>query len=138
MRRALARHTNVVPGGVTTGISVAPVGLRTAMGFAMSAGTLSKLTDGRFILGIGTGGAYSPEYRAMWGMQGKSTLALMRDYLVTIRGLVAGETVTHEGQSVNYVAPSWPSNPPPKTPVYLGALGPEMIRLGGKPPTASP
>ena len=127
-----AATKDVVPGGLGTGISVSPVGLRSAMGFAMSAGTLSKLTGGRFILGIGTGGAYTPEYRRTWGMKGKSSLALMSDYLTTIRGLVRGETVTHEGQSVTLRGARLGIEPPPMTPVYLAALGPEMCRLGGE------
>jgi alkanesulfonate monooxygenase SsuD/methylene tetrahydromethanopterin reductase-like flavin-dependent oxidoreductase (luciferase family) len=36
----------VVDGGVTTGIGVSPVAMRTPMGFAMSAGTLSKMSRG--------------------------------------------------------------------------------------------
>src|SRR3990170_985912 len=67
-----AATREVVAGGLTTGIGVSPVGLRTPMGFAMSAGTMSKLTGGRFILGIGAGGAYTPQYRRTWNVRGPS------------------------------------------------------------------
>jgi alkanesulfonate monooxygenase SsuD/methylene tetrahydromethanopterin reductase-like flavin-dependent oxidoreductase (luciferase family) len=127
-----AATRDVVPGGLTTGIGVSPVALRTPMGFAMSAGTLSKLTGGRFVLGIGTGAAYLPQYRRTWGLRGASTLNLMRDYLTTIRALVAGETVTYEGDFVSLNGARLGISPPPWTPVYLGALGPEMLRLGGE------
>ena len=123
---------DVVPGGLTTGIAVSPAGVRTAMGFAMSAGTLSRMSGGRFILGIGTGGAYTPEYRHSWNLRGRSTLAMMSDYLTVIRALVRGESVTHEGQSVVLRGAKLGINPPPQTPVYLAALGPEMCRLGGE------
>jgi alkanesulfonate monooxygenase SsuD/methylene tetrahydromethanopterin reductase-like flavin-dependent oxidoreductase (luciferase family) len=123
---------SVVPGGLTTGIGVSPVGLRTPMGFAMSAGTMGKMTAGRFILGIGTGAAYNPAYRRTWGIRGKSTLGLMRDYLTTIRGLLAGETVDYEGPSISLRGGRLNIQPPPRTPVYLAALGPEMCRLGGE------
>jgi len=122
----------VVPEGLTTGIAVSPVGLRTAMGFAMSAGTVSQLTGGRFILGVGTGGAHTPQYRRMFGLRETSALKLMRDYVTVIRGLVAGDTVTHESTSVTLRGVRLGINPPPRTPVYLGALGPEMLRLGGE------
>src|SRR3979490_2811685 len=46
---------DAVPGGIGTGIGVSPVGMRTPMGFAMSAGTMSKMSDGKFVLGLGTG-----------------------------------------------------------------------------------
>ena len=127
-----AATREVVAGGLTTGIGVSPVGLRTPIGFAMSAGTLSKLTGGRFILGIGSGGAYLPQYRRTWDVRGASTLALMRDYLTTVRALLAGETVTYEGQSLALRGARLGISPPPRTPVYLAALGPEMLRLGGE------
>jgi alkanesulfonate monooxygenase SsuD/methylene tetrahydromethanopterin reductase-like flavin-dependent oxidoreductase (luciferase family) len=121
-----------VPGGIATGIGVSPVGMRTPMGFAMSAGTMSKATGGKFTLGIGTGQAYNPNYRQTWNMQGKSTLGLMRDYLTLIRGLVNGETVDYEGPSQQLHGARLAINPAPKTPVYLAALGPEMCKLAGE------
>jgi len=130
MRWAATR--DVIPGGVTTGIGVSPVPLRTPMGFAMSAGTLSKMTDGRFILGVGSGQADVPNYRRTWSMRGTSTLGLMRDYVTTIRALVRGETVDHEGPSITYHGARLNIDPPPRTPVYLAALGPEMTKLAGE------
>jgi alkanesulfonate monooxygenase SsuD/methylene tetrahydromethanopterin reductase-like flavin-dependent oxidoreductase (luciferase family) len=122
----------VVPEGLTTGIAVSPAGVRTPMGFAMSAGTVSSMTGGKFILGIGTGGAYTPQYRRMFGLKGRSALAMMRDYVTTIRSLVNGERVDYQGQSVTLRGVRLGIDPPPRTPVYLGALGPEMLRLGGE------
>jgi alkanesulfonate monooxygenase SsuD/methylene tetrahydromethanopterin reductase-like flavin-dependent oxidoreductase (luciferase family) len=121
-----------VPGGIGTGIGVSPVGMRTPMGFAMSAGTMSKATGGKFTLGIGTGQAYNAKYRRTWNMQGKSTLGLMRDYLTIVRSLVNGETVDYEGPSAALHGARLAINPPPKTPVYLAALGPEMCKLAGE------
>ena len=43
----------VSQGGLTTGIAVSPVMYRTPVVFAMSGGTLSELTGGRFIMGQG-------------------------------------------------------------------------------------
>ena len=81
---------DVVEGGVTTGISVSPVMYRTPMGFAMTGGTVSDISGGKFIMGIGSGGSYRPRQRQALGLPNLSTLALMRDYLATIRPLVAG------------------------------------------------
>lgn len=122
----------VIPGGLTTGIGVSPVPVRTPVSLAMSAGTLSEMTGGRFILGIGSSGAYGVGYRRSLGLPRISPLALMRDHLVTIRALLAGETVTYEGQVITLRSIKLAINPPPRTPVYLGALGPEMLRLGGE------
>jgi len=94
---------DVVEGGLGTGIGVSPVGLRTPMGFAMSAGTLGRMTGGRFVLGIGTGQAYNPQYRRTWNMRGSSTLGLMRDYLTTIRALLAAHAEGKPSQFVDGV-----------------------------------
>jgi alkanesulfonate monooxygenase SsuD/methylene tetrahydromethanopterin reductase-like flavin-dependent oxidoreductase (luciferase family) len=123
---------DVKPGGLSTGISVSPVAYRTPMGFAMSAGTLGAMTDGRFVLGIGTGGLYRPEFRKAMGFRTNSTLAIMRDYLTTLHALLAGEAVDYEGPALAIHGQRLGIEPPPRTPVYLGALGPRMLELGGE------
>jgi alkanesulfonate monooxygenase SsuD/methylene tetrahydromethanopterin reductase-like flavin-dependent oxidoreductase (luciferase family) len=127
-----AASCQVVPEGLSTGIGVSPVLYRTPIAFAMSGGTVSQMTGGRFIMGIGAGGAYRPRTRQSLGLARLSTLALMRDYLITVRGLVAGDTVTYQGEVVTLQGIKLAISPPPRTPVYLGALGPEMLRLGGE------
>jgi len=127
-----AATRDVVPGGVTTGIGVSPVALRTPIGFAMSAGTLSKQTGGRFILGVGSGQMDVPGYRRTWNVRGSSALGLMRDYLTTICALVRGETVEYEGSTTALHGGRLSIDPAPRTPVYLGALGPKMLALGGE------
>jgi alkanesulfonate monooxygenase SsuD/methylene tetrahydromethanopterin reductase-like flavin-dependent oxidoreductase (luciferase family) len=105
---------------------------RTPIAFAMSGGTLSELTGGRFIMGIGSGSAYRPRARQALGLPRISALSLMRDYLVTVRALVAGEEVNYKGEVVKLRGAKLAMSPPPRTPVYLGALGPEMLRLAGE------
>jgi alkanesulfonate monooxygenase SsuD/methylene tetrahydromethanopterin reductase-like flavin-dependent oxidoreductase (luciferase family) len=127
-----AASRQVMPDGLTTGIGVSPVLYRTPIAFAMSGGTVSQLTGGRFIMGLGAGGAYRPRTRQSLGLPRVSTLALMRDYLVTVRRLVAGDAVDYQGEIVTLRGVKLAISPPPRTPVYLGALGPEMLRLGGE------
>ena len=123
---------DVVSGGLTTGIAVSPVMYRTPIAFAMSGGTLSEITGGRFIMGIGSGGAYRPRTRQSLGLPKMSALALMRDYLTTVRQLVAGEQTTYMGEVVKLRGARLGISPAPKTPVYLGALGPKMLELAGE------
>lgn len=122
---------DVVPGGLTTGIAVSPVMYRSPIAFAVSAGTLSQRTGGKFILGIGTGGAYRPRARKALGYPRVSSLALMRDYLNVLRKLLDGDVVDYEGEAVTLKQGQLNIQPAPRTPVYLGALGPEMLRLAG-------
>ena len=95
-----AASCQVIPEGLTTGIGVSPVLYRTPIAFAISGGTVSQLTGGRFIMGIGAGGAYRPRTRQSLGLPRLSTLALMRDYLTTVCRLVAGDEVTYQGEVV--------------------------------------
>lgn len=127
-----AATTSAVPGGVTTGIAVSPVAARTPFGFATSAGTLSKMTGGRFILGIGSGGAYTADYRRQWGVREASSMQLMRDYVTVVRALLRGESVSYAAKDFSYENVRLAIEPVPMTPVYLAALGPEMLRLAGE------
>ena len=73
-----AASREVVPEGIATGIAVSPVMYRSPVAFAMSGGTLSQLTGGRFYMGIGSGGAYRPRSRQSMGLPRLSALAMMR------------------------------------------------------------
>ena len=124
--------TEIVPEGLTTGIAVSPVMYRTPLSFAMEGGTVSDITGGKFIMGIGSGGAYRPQARAALGVGRMSALALMRDYLSVIRPLVHGERVDHEGETTTLKGMRLGMRPAPETPVYLGALGPKMLEMSGE------
>lgn len=126
-----AASRQVVPEGLTTGIAVSPVAYRTPVAFAMSAGTLTELTGGRFILGIGSGDAHRSGGLPSIGPRA-STLSMMRDYLVTVRALLAGEVVDYEGETLTLRGARLGMDPPPRTPLYIGAMGPEMLRLAGE------
>ena len=127
-----AASAEVVPEGLATGIAVSPVMYRSPVAFAMSGGTLSQLTGGKFFMGIGSGGAYRPRSRQSMGLPRLSALAMMRDYLITVKGLVNGEESDYQGDVVTLRGIKLDIDPPPRTPVYLGALGPEMLRLSGE------
>ena len=124
--------TEVVPEGLGTGISVSPVAYRSPVAFAMSAGTLTAMSGNKFILGIGSGGIYRPAVRRALGFRGRSTIESMREYVTSVRSLLAGETVTMHGQAVHLEDVQLGIAPPPRTPVFLGALGPRMLSLAGE------
>ena len=122
----------MVEEGLGTGIAVSPVAYRSPVAFAMSAGTLSAISGGRFILGIGSGGIYRPAVRRALGFGGRSTIASMREYVTAVRALLAGETVDVRGEAVHLEGVQLGIDPPPRTPVFLGALGPRMLALAGE------
>lgn len=121
---------SVVDEGLTTGISVSPVNLRTPVSLAMSAGTLSSMSAGKFILGIGAGNIYKASERRRFGLPNISSLDVVRDYLVTVKELLRGGKVTHTGPYIDLKDVRLGIDPP-DTPVLLGALGPRMLRLAG-------
>jgi alkanesulfonate monooxygenase SsuD/methylene tetrahydromethanopterin reductase-like flavin-dependent oxidoreductase (luciferase family) len=114
---------------LTTGISVVPAArMWTVPALAMQAATVGEISGGRFILGIGTGG-YGDAFWQSVQMPNRP-IAVMRDYLVTLRRLLAGETVTHDGPAVKLAGLNLGRFP--RVPVYLAALGPQMLRLAGE------
>ncbi len=115
---------------LATGIAVVPVAHWTAPQLAATAGTVGELTGGRFILGIGTGGAYVEGQQHAYGLPAYPPIALMRDYLAAVRRLLAGERVEYEGTTLALRGVRLGFRPPP-VPVYLAALGPQMLRLAG-------
>jgi alkanesulfonate monooxygenase SsuD/methylene tetrahydromethanopterin reductase-like flavin-dependent oxidoreductase (luciferase family) len=124
-----------------TGISVVPAArMWTPLGLAAQAATLAQLSGGRFVLGLGTGG-YGPGFWASVGLPSRP-IAVMREYVTAVRGLLAGEQVTAgeiiTGDRTGAGAPGWPHSTAlgvkdlPEAPVYLAALGPQMLRLAGE------
>jgi alkanesulfonate monooxygenase SsuD/methylene tetrahydromethanopterin reductase-like flavin-dependent oxidoreductase (luciferase family) len=126
-----AASREVLPGGLATGISVVPVPIWTAPALATAAATLGELTEGRFTLGVGSGSIHNPAYRHSLGLPDWAPLPLMRDYLLTVRALLAGERLDYEGPALRLHGVSLGRRPPP-VPVVLGALGPRMLRLAGE------
>ena len=127
-----AATRSAVPGGLSTGISVSPVALRTPFSLAMSAGTASALTEGRFVLGIGSGAIHTAGGRRAYAFPDVGVITAMREYVTAVRALVAGEEVTRDGPVFTLNRASLDISPPPATPIYLGSLGPQMVRLAGE------
>jgi alkanesulfonate monooxygenase SsuD/methylene tetrahydromethanopterin reductase-like flavin-dependent oxidoreductase (luciferase family) len=100
------------------------------MALAVQAATVGLRSEGRFVLGLGTGG-YGPAFWASVGLPDRP-IAIMRDYLTALRALLAGETVTCEGPGVRLRDASLGVSNLPPVPIQLGALGPQMVRLAGE------
>ncbi len=127
-----AAATAEMPGGsLPTGIAVVPVPTWTVHTLARQAATVSEISGGNFILGIGTGGIYTPAFRHSMGIPDYPAVGMMREYLVTLRRLLGAETVTHEGKAITLRGMQLTPRPV-GVPLYLAALGPQMLRLAGE------
>jgi alkanesulfonate monooxygenase SsuD/methylene tetrahydromethanopterin reductase-like flavin-dependent oxidoreductase (luciferase family) len=114
---------------IRTGIAVVPAPrMWNPASLAAQAATVGVISRGQFILGIGTGGAGARHFAAA-GMPNRP-IAVMRDYLTILRGLLAGEEVTHDGPALR-IDHFRLGGAFPRVPVYLAALGPQMLVLAG-------
>jgi alkanesulfonate monooxygenase SsuD/methylene tetrahydromethanopterin reductase-like flavin-dependent oxidoreductase (luciferase family) len=124
-----------------TGISVVPAArMWTPLSLAAQAATLAQLSAGRFVLGLGTGG-YGAGFWASLGLPDRP-IAVMRAYVTAVRALLAGQPVAADPlvsrTGSGGGAPGWPQSASlgrrdlPPSPVYLAALGPQMLRLAGE------
>ncbi|MEM7094500.1 MAG: LLM class flavin-dependent oxidoreductase [Actinomycetota bacterium] len=99
----------------------------------IAARDLDEMSDGRFVLGVGTG---NPLFNKLYmGEDSSKPIAKMRDYISVLRAVVAGkagEPVRHQGEEhpIRWRASWEPTRP--TIPVYLSASGPNMVRLAGE------
>jgi alkanesulfonate monooxygenase SsuD/methylene tetrahydromethanopterin reductase-like flavin-dependent oxidoreductase (luciferase family) len=98
---------------------------------AAEAATAAELTDGRFVLGVGSGSAHDPSALAAYDMPNRPVVSLMRDYLSILRGLLRGDEVNYTGKTMSLRGVRLGFTPP-SVPIYVGALGPQMVKLAGE------
>ena len=122
--------TAVVPEGLSVGISVVPFPAWSVPTLAAEAATLNAFSGGKHILGIGLGGYPSEAFRQPLGLDLVPPLRLTREYLGATRDLLHGQKVTLDGQAVRLHGLQLGLAAPP-TPVYLAAMGPQILRLAG-------
>jgi len=116
--------------GMRIGTAVVPAQTRTPMVHAMAAMTLSQLTSGNFVLGLGLS---SPNIVRDWGGQpwGKP-LARMREHVQVLRKALAGERVDFEGETLHLKRFKLGGAAVGQVPIYLGALNEQMLRMTGE------
>ena len=94
---------------------------------------LNEISEGRFVLGVGTGNLHFNDL--YMGIDSSKPLAKMRDFMEVVRAVVSGKA----GQRVRYQGDvhriRWRATWEPATsslPIYLSASGPKMVRLAGE------
>jgi len=114
---------------VGTSVTVAPFWSPTSL--ASQAATAAELTEGRFVLGIGSRSAHDRSVLAAYDLPDRPVVSLMRDYLHILRGLLDGQEVNYTGRAANLRGVRLGFKPP-RVPIYVGALGPQMVKLAGE------
>ncbi|CAM5678583.1 F420-dependent glucose-6-phosphate dehydrogenase [Streptomyces violarus] len=119
------------------GSAVMQVGTRTPVALAQTAITLSNLSGGRFLLGLGPSGPQVME--GLHGVPFARPLARMRETVEIVRQVLAGGKISYSGSEFRIPLPGGEAVPmrlslraEHAVPVYLAALSPAMLRLTGQ------
>ncbi|MFG1664311.1 LLM class flavin-dependent oxidoreductase [Streptomyces sp. Y7] len=119
------------------GSGVMQVGTRTPVSLAQTAITLSNLSQGRFLLGLGPSGPQVME--GLHGVPFARPLARVRETVEIVRQVLDGGKIDHSGEEYRIPLPGGDAVPMKLSmraehpvPIYLAALSPAMLRLTGE------
>lgn len=119
------------------GSGIMQVGTRTPVAVAQAAITLSNLSDGRFLLGLGVSGPQVIE--GLHGVPFARPLTRMRETVEIMRRVLEGGKIAHVGREFQIPLPGGEAVPMRLSmrahhpiPIYLAALSPAMLRLTGE------
>ncbi len=120
------------------GTSVAMAFPRSPTITAMSAWSLQKLSEGRFVLGLGS--QVRGHVRRRFGMEWHAPAPWMRDYVNAMRAVwntwQTGEPLEFESEhyNLNLMVPLFDPGPidHPDIPVHIAAIGPNMCAVAGE------
>jgi len=128
---ALARSTE----SIRLGTAIVQLGTRTPAMLAMTALTIQEISNGRFILGIGTSG---PQVMEGWhGVRFAQPLARTRETIEIVRMVGRGDKLHYQGEVYEIPLPNSEgvalrtAAKPAEIPIYIAALGPANLRLTG-------
>jgi F420-dependent oxidoreductase-like protein len=119
------------------GSGVIQVGTRTPVAVAQTAITLSNLSGGRFLLGLGASGPQVIE--GLHGVSFERPLRRLRETVEIVRRVFDGEKISYSGHEFEIPRPGGDAVPMRLSmraehpiPVYLATLSPAMLRLTGE------
>jgi len=119
------------------GSGILQLGVRSAAMMAQTALTLAKMSDNRFVLGLGASGPQVME--GLHGVPFAHPLGRMRETIDVIRQAFAGDRIAYQGRHLQLPLPggegkslrlSLGAND--QIPVYLATLSPKLLELTGE------
>lgn len=117
---------------VRLGTGVYPALLQTALSLGQQAATLDAVLGGRLVLGLGT--SHRPVIEGWHGLEfPEDPVTAMREIVAALRSLFREGAADVDGRYVRIGGFGFNNfRPRPDIPIYLAALGPEMLRLAGE------
>jgi F420-dependent oxidoreductase-like protein len=119
------------------GSGILQVGTRTPVVIAQTAITLSNLSSGRFLLGLGASGPQVIE--GLHGVSFSRPLARIRETVEIVRQVFEGGKISYSGKQFQIPRPGGEAvpmrlstRPEYPIPIYLAALSPATLRLTGQ------
>lgn len=91
--------------------------------------TIERMYPGRIISGIGPG---LPGWMQQMGLNPKSILKPLRECITIMRGLLEGKKTNYAGEYFQVHDMELFHPPEVAPPIYMGATGPNMVRLSGE------
>jgi len=127
---SLAGALAVVTSRLTLGTAIVPVYNRSPAILAMSAATLADLSEGRFVLGLGSS---SHAIIGAWnGIPFRAPLGHVRESVAIVRQALAGEKTDFSGEHFHSRGLRLGVRAPGPVPIYLAGLREKMLRLAGE------
>ena len=115
---------------------VVQLGARSPAMLAMSALALQEMSNGRFVLGVGTSG---PQVMEGWhGVRFERPVARTRETIEIVRAISAGERLTYEGKVYTLPLPDSQGRAlrspvaGSDVPIHVASIGPANLRLTGE------
>ena len=96
---------------------------------AMAMATLDEVAPGRAAIAIGTG---NPLFLQESGRAVEKPVRAMREFADALRRLWTGESVHADGEFVKLAGARLAFTPSAAIPIYIAAIGPDMLRLAGR------
>jgi F420-dependent oxidoreductase-like protein len=119
------------------GSAVMQVGIRTPVAVAQTAITLSNLSGGRFLLGLGASGPQVIE--GLHGVSFARPLSRLRETVEIVRMVFGGGKISYSGREFEIPRPGGETVPmrlstraEHEIPIYVAALSPATLRLTGE------
>ncbi len=99
---------------------------------ALAWATMSELSSGRAILGLGKGGGAADTWTAPWGWERPPALPAMREMVQICRAMFAGEAPPLEGKTLHTSGRKLDFDPRYPVPVLIAARGRQMLALAAE------
>src|SRR5262252_2109188 len=122
---------------IRLGSGIMQAGTRTPALVAMTAMSLAAMSNGRFVLGLGTSG---PQVIEGWhGIRFERPVLRMREIIDIVRRVARGERLQHHGAIYELPLPGGEgkalrsaARPQPGIPIYLATLSPRSLEMTGE------